>query len=123
MFSNLEIESNINTIDDVKSSKIGNSFSKNRGIYQSMSNQKQMLNEKMCPLCNDFLTKSNQIQNWNEIFLIIEKCFKRNDPKTLLFGNEDIDNLKIQEHISKNGYQTSSLKEKNLSINNNCLIQ
>lgn len=123
MFSNLEIESNINTIDDVKTKGISNSFSKNRGIYQSMSNQKLMLNEKMCALCNDFLTKSNQIQNWNEIFLIIEKCFKKNDPKTLLFGNEEIDNLKIKEHISKNGYQTSSLKEKNLSINNNCIIQ
>jgi len=117
MFSNMEAK-------EVKTSKHSQSqYISNSHTDQSISNQKKVFNEKMCPLCKDFLTKSNQVENWNEIFEVIQRCYKRNDPKKLLFGNEDIDNQKIKEHIVKNGYQTLSLKDKNMSINNNCLVQ
>ncbi len=83
---------------------------------------KNIIENKICPLCRDFLTKYNQLEQWNEIHQIISNCYNKENPIKLLFGNDPSDIEEYSKYCLIKEFDSDD--KHNLSFtNNSCSIQ
>lgn len=85
----------------------------------------QLAKKRMCQDCLNLMTQEGEIEDWQDIYEIMDKCFGKNDSSTLLFGelNSDIQNVLHVDYDSTIINFEGEKDKRNISMHNSdCII-